>query len=84
MPVAKSEEQQVAIELHETGPTECQALMGKSRIGEAPRASAPECLLLLLCLYMLATAVPLHVGCCCQYLTWCGWGWGIPTAFNVV
>lgn len=78
MPVAKSEEQQVAIELQETGPTECKAPMSESQIGKAPRALAPECFLLLLCLYMSAAAIFLW------YLVWCEWGWGIPTAFNVV
>lgn len=57
MSVTASEEQRVALELQEFGPREYKAIMGESRISKAPRASAPECLLLLLCLHVFATAI---------------------------
>lgn len=44
----------MAVELREFRPTRVQVLMGESQIGEALRASLPEYLLLLLCLF----------GCC--------------------
>lgn len=57
LPMVTSEEQQVAIKLQKFGLPECKTLIGESLIQEAPRASAPECLLQLLCLYMFATAI---------------------------
>ena len=50
--VATSEEQQVTIELQEFGPPECKTLMGESWIGKTLRASAPESLLIVCCLYI--------------------------------
>lgn len=57
LPMVTSGEQQVAIKLQEFGLPECKALRGESPIHEAPRASAKECLLQLLCLYMFAIAI---------------------------
>lgn len=51
-----SEEQHVALGFCEIGPPEFKALMCKSQIGKALKASAPECLWLLLCLYKCFTA----------------------------
>ena len=54
----------MALGLLEFGPPECKALIGETWIGKAPRSSAPECLLLPLCLYMFAAAIFLW------YLAW--------------
>lgn len=67
-----AEEQQVATELQEFGSPERRALIGEYQIGKALKTWAPECLLLLLCLYMIATAIFLW------YLAWCEWVWGDP------
>ena len=69
-----SEEQKVAIEFREFGSPPCKNVMGESWIGKAPRASASECLLLLLCLYMFAAAIFLW------YRLWYEWvgGGGFP------
>lgn len=67
------------IELCVLGPPECTAPLGQSLMGKAPRASATECLLLLFCLYVLATVIFFSV-------IWHGMNGceGFPAASNIV
>lgn len=53
------EKQKRAIEVQDVGPLESKALMGETQLGKALRASAPECHLLLVCLYMFAAVIVL-------------------------
>lgn len=57
LPSSTLEEPQVAIELQEFSLPGSKALISETWIGRAPRASAPECLFLLLCLYTFAAAI---------------------------
>lgn len=71
--VAVPEEQQVAPDVWEVSPPGGKALVGEWWIGKAPKASAPECLLLLLRLYTFAAA-----DIFLWSLAWCKWVWRNP------
>ena len=73
-----SEEQQVATEVPGFNPPVGESLMGESQMGNAQRPQTPECLLLLLCLYMFVATNFLW------YVPWYEWVWGDPTTCNVV
>ena len=57
MPVAMSEEQQVAIETQGVSPPGGDSLVDQAQLAKAPRPQALEHLLLLLWLYMFAVAI---------------------------
>lgn len=65
LPVAMSEEKQMAVEFRVSAHQEANPSLVKTQ-----KSQTPQCLLLFLCLYMIATAISLW------YLTWCEWLWG--------
>ena len=68
--MALAKEQQGAIEDLGVGPTRRQLSDEQISFRQKPGLQTPECLLLLLSLYMLVTAI---FFC---YLAWCEWMWG--------